>query len=71
MYNKEKLMKTLHEIKDDSDTIAPYVIIAQPRRSEDSPQAQKLNGNIGLHVDFSGFSQPTVWCKPSFETALT
>jgi hypothetical protein len=56
MYNKEKLMKVLHDIKEESDQIAPYVVIAQPRRSEESPQAQKLNGNVGLHIDFSGFS---------------
>lgn len=56
MYTKEKIMQILHEIKAESDTISPYVVIAQPRRSETSPQAQKLNGNIGLHVDFCGYS---------------
>lgn len=55
-YSKEKIMKVLHEIKSESDTISPYVVIAQPRRSEQSPQAQRLNGNIGLHVDFLGYS---------------
>jgi hypothetical protein len=57
MYNKEKLMKTLHEIKEEASTIAPYVIVAQPRRSKESPQAQTLNGHLGLHIDFSGFSR--------------
>lgn len=57
MYNKEKLMKTLHEIKKEASTIAPYVIVAQPRRSKESPQAQHLNGHLGLHIDFSGFSR--------------
>jgi hypothetical protein len=57
MYNKEKLMKTLHEIKEEASTIAPYVIVAQPRRSKESPQAQHLNGHLGLHIDFSGFSR--------------
>jgi hypothetical protein len=56
MYSKEKIMKALHEIKAESDAISPYVIIAQPRRSEDSPQAQRLNENVGLHVDFTGYS---------------
>jgi hypothetical protein len=56
MYNKEKIMKVLHDIKGESDTIAPYVIVAQPRRSKDSLIAQKINGNLGLHIDFSGFS---------------
>lgn len=55
-YNKDKIMKILHEIKAESETIGPYVIVAQPRRSEDSPQAQSLNGNVGLHIDFLGFS---------------
>ncbi len=55
-YSKEKIMKNLYEIKEESDTISPYVIIAQPRRSESSPQAQNLNGTIGLHVDFCGYS---------------
>lgn len=55
-YNKDKIMKVLHEIKSDSEQIGPYVIVAQPRRSETSPQAQHLNGNMGLHIDFLGFS---------------
>lgn len=49
-------MKTLHDIKDESTGIAPYVIVAQPRRAEDSPQAQKINGHTGLHIDFLGYS---------------
>jgi hypothetical protein len=56
MYSKEKIMQVLHEIKAESDAISPYVIIAQPRRSKTIPQAQKLDGNIGLHVDFLGYS---------------
>ena len=57
MYNKEKLMQTLRDIKDEAATICPYVIVAQPRRSETSPQAQCLDGHLGLHVDFCGFSR--------------
>jgi hypothetical protein len=56
MYSKEKIMKVLHDIKAESDLISPYVIVAQPRRSETSPQAQKLDGHIGLHIDFLGYS---------------
>lgn len=56
MYNKEKLMAMLHDVKKESDTINPYVVIAQPRRSLTSPQAQQLNGAAGLHVDFLGYS---------------
>lgn len=62
MYNKDKIMKVLHDIKEESDSIAPYVVVAQPRRSEDSIQAQKVNGNVGLHIDFSGFSHGYVDC---------
>jgi len=62
MYNKEKIMKTLHDIKAESDTIGPYVVVAQPRRSKESPQAQQLDGHVGLHIDFSGFSRGYVEC---------
>jgi hypothetical protein len=57
MYNKQKLMQTLHDIKEEASTIAPYVIVAQPRRSKESPQAQMLDGHLGLHIDFSGYSR--------------
>lgn len=56
MYSKEKIMQTLHDINDEAKQIGPYVVIAQPRRSETSPQAQSLNGHMGLHIDFCGFS---------------
>jgi len=61
-YSKEKIMNVLQEIKAESQTIGPYVVIAQPRRSEESPQAQRLNGTVGLHVDFLGFSHGYVEC---------
>jgi SAM-dependent methyltransferase len=56
MYNREKIMKIMHEIKDESQEIAPYVVIAQPRRVEDETPAQNFNGYEGLHVDMLGFS---------------
>lgn len=56
MYSKEKIFKTLHDIVDESKSIKPYVVVAQPRRSDDSPQAQILNGNTQLHIDFLGYS---------------
>lgn len=62
MYSKEKIFKVLHEIKAESDQIDPYVIIAQPRRSEDSPQAQQLDGHMSLHIDVLGFSRGYVEC---------
>lgn len=49
-------MKTLREIKAESDVIKPYVVIAQPRRDLKEVPAQKLDGYEGLHVDFLGFS---------------
>ncbi len=56
MYNKEKIIETMKEIYEESKSIAPYVIIAQPRRDKFETPAQKLDGTSGLHVDFSGYS---------------
>lgn len=56
MYNKEKIIETMKEIYEESKSIAPYVIIAQPRRDKFETPAQKLDGTLGLHVDFSGYS---------------
>lgn len=56
MYNKEKIIETMKEIYAESKSIAPYVLIAQPRRDKSETPAQKLNGSIGLHIDFSGYS---------------
>ena len=56
MYNKETIYATLKEIESDSKTISPYVVVAQPRRNLEEMPAQNLNGMLGLHVDFSGFS---------------
>lgn len=56
MYSKEKIMKIMHQIKDESAGIKPYVVIAQPLRSEDTKPAQNLNGAEGLHIDLCGFS---------------
>jgi hypothetical protein len=56
MYDKEKIMNLLKEIHEDSFTIKPYVVVAQPRRDKEEIPAQNLNGYTGLHVDFCGFS---------------
>lgn len=59
MYSKEKIIETLKDIVETSKEIAPYVVIAQPRRCEDEEPAQKFNGRQGLgeeHVDLHGFS---------------
>lgn len=56
MYSREKIIKMMHEIKDESDTMLPYVVIAQPRRDLNDTPAQKLNGNDGIHIDLLGYS---------------
>lgn len=58
MYNKEKIIKTMREIKEESDPISPYVIVIQPRRDEKETPAQKLHGggNENIHIDMTGFS---------------
>jgi hypothetical protein len=56
MWNKEKIMKVIDEIYRDSLTIKPYVVVAQPRRNIEEAPAQNLQGHVGLHVDFCGFS---------------
>lgn len=56
MYNRDKIINVMKEIYEDSKSIAPYVIIAQPRRDKLETPAQNLDGNVGLHVDFLGYS---------------
>jgi hypothetical protein len=59
MYSKDKIIDTLKDIVETSKTIAPYVVIAQPRRNLDEEPAQKFDGRQGLgeeHVDLHGFS---------------
>lgn len=56
MYNREKIMNTLGEIRDESGTIAPYVIIAQPRRDLNEQPAQEFNGHGLTHIDLMGYS---------------
>lgn len=56
MYSREKILDMMNEIYKGSKEIAPYVIIAQPRRDASETPAQKLDGNLGLHIDVLGFS---------------
>lgn len=56
MYSRDKILKVMHEIKEESLDVKPYVIIAQPRRVKGETPAQKLDGNEGLHIDMTGFS---------------
>jgi hypothetical protein len=61
MWDKEKLMGVMKEIFEDSQRIKPYVVVAQPRRNVEETPAQNLQGHIGLHVDFCGFSHGYVY----------
>lgn len=56
MYNREKIIATMQEIYDESKSIAPYVLIAQPRRDLNETAAQNFDGYDGLHIDLMGFS---------------
>lgn len=59
MYNREKILETLRDIKKTSKEIKPYVVIAQPRRIEDETPAQDFQSTKGIgaeHVDLHGFS---------------
>jgi len=60
MYDKEKIFKVLNGIMEESKSIKPYVCVAQPRRNADMIPAQNLDGHIGLHVNFNGFSHAYV-----------
>jgi hypothetical protein len=56
VYNRDKIIAVMQEIYDESKTIAPYVVIAQPRRDLSETAAQNFDGYEGLHVDMLGFS---------------
>ena len=56
MYNRDKIIATMQEIYDESKSIAPYVLIAQPRRDLAETAAQNFDGYDGLHIDLMGFS---------------
>lgn len=56
MYNRNKIINVMQEIYDESKTIKPYVVIAQPRRDLNEQAAQNFDGYDGLHVDLMGFS---------------
>jgi hypothetical protein len=56
VYNRDKIIATMQEIYDESKSIAPYVLIAQPRRNLEETAAQNFDGYDGLHIDLMGFS---------------
>ena len=56
MYDRDKIIAILTEIRDESQTIAPYVIIAQPRRNKAETPAQSFDGHGLTHIDLMGYS---------------
>lgn len=57
MYSKEIIYANAKQIITGSQAIVPYVIVAQPRRNDFEKPAQKLDGDIGIHIDVMGFSR--------------
>jgi len=57
MYSKEKIFEILHEIKDGSEVIKPYLIIAQPRRNLEETPAQEFDNHQISHVNLTGYSR--------------
>jgi len=53
MYNKNKIMDVMQEIKTASNNI--YVVVAQPKR-DDTPPAQLLDAPFGIDIDVLGYS---------------
>jgi hypothetical protein len=56
MYNRDKIMQTLRNIKKEAEGIEPYLIIAQPRRNKNETAAQSFNGYGINHVNVMGHS---------------
>lgn len=60
MYNKDKIIQVMREIRDESLNVKPYVVVAQPRRIEGEIPAQNFQnkgpGYPCIHADFNGFS---------------
>lgn len=56
MYSREKIFNVFDEIIEESKTIKPYVLIAQPRRDLTETPAQNFDAAIGIHINLDGFS---------------
>ncbi len=58
MYSKEKIFEVFDEIKNNSKTVLPYVVILQPRRDLEELPAQNFETghNLVCNVDVSGYS---------------
>ena len=56
MYNRDKIIQTLRDIQQESKDIAPYVVVAQPRRKAEEISAQSFQGQGKTHIDMMGHS---------------
>jgi len=56
MYNRDKIIQTLRDINEESKSIAPYVVIAQPRRNSKETASQNFRGHGTTNLDLMGFS---------------
>lgn len=56
MYNRDKILQTLRDIKNEANDIAPYVVIAQPRRNREETPAQTFDGYGLCQVALMGHS---------------
>lgn len=56
MYNREKIIQTLRDIKEEAKDIKPFVVIAQPRRNKQEIPAQTFDGYGLCHVALMGHS---------------
>jgi hypothetical protein len=56
MYNRDKIMQTLRDIKEEAASVEPYVVVAQPRRNKQEQAAQTFNGYGLCHVAMMGYS---------------
>jgi hypothetical protein len=63
MYNRDKIIQTLRDIRDEAKDIRPYVVIAQPRRNSKEIAAQSFNGYGLNHVDVMGHSFAFIDCE--------
>jgi predicted O-methyltransferase YrrM len=62
MYNRNKIIQTLRDIHNESKVIAPYVVVAQPRRKQEEIPAQSFQGQGKTHIDLMGHSHGYVEC---------
>jgi hypothetical protein len=63
MYDRDKIIQTLRDIKEEAADIAPYVVIAQPRRNKEEMPAQTFNGYGLCHVALMGHSHGYIDCE--------